>query len=541
MKIKAPQTAENTNVSSIIELDVEKSLVIVGKNGSGKSRFVREIEKLNPACHRISAQKSLKIPDTIPLKSEDAAEDEFLFGSAENKKQNVEWRKRNYRWRNSEDMLNDYQQVLSLLFMKENERNAIYVEQMRSSSKKLDIPPSAVDRIRDIWKKIFPQRSISLVAASVKASLGNQPYAGNEMSDGERAGLYLMAECLCVPSDYIVIIDEPENHFHRSIFYKLCDEIEQARPDCIFIYVTHDLDFATSRNNANLLCMNKFDGKNWFYRILDYQEAIPLDIVKEILGGAEKILFIEGTGTSYDQKLYGTIFPNIKIIPCGGCAEVIRCVKAQKKYKHISHICAYGLIDRDFRPENEIYSLAKEDIFVVELAEIESFFIVPEILKLMLERLSPVAPDEIDIRQGELIQRITDIFKGQLEKQVNAAIQTELIFQLTKKMKENIDSFLQNSKKEIEKLTTVIKEEISKKFQKADNDYVEILRIFNFKATMGETEIANSLTSLLEIRGNYEERVINFLHDEEFKKQASAIWKNYIPAELMRKIEEQPV
>ena len=75
MKIKAPQTAENTNVSSIIELDVEKSLVIVGKNGSGKSRFVREIEKLNPACHRISAQKSLKIPDTIPLKSEDAAED----------------------------------------------------------------------------------------------------------------------------------------------------------------------------------------------------------------------------------------------------------------------------------------------------------------------------------------------------------------------------------------------------------------------------------------------------------------------------------
>ena len=58
---------------------------------------------------------------------------------------------------------------------------------------------------------------------------------------------------------------------------------------------------------------------------------------------------------------------------------------------------------------------------------------------------------------------------------------------------------------------------------------------------MGEAEIANSLTSLLEIKGNYEERVINFLHDEEFKKQASAIWKNYIPAELMQKIEEQPV
>ena len=536
MKIKIPQSTENTNVHSTI--DIENALVIVGKNGSGKSRFVREIEKLNPTCHRISAQKSLKIPDTIPLKSEDTANEEFLFGSAENKTQSAEWRKRNYRWRNGEDITNDYQQVLSLLFMKENERNADYVEQMKSSSKKLDIPSSEVDIIRDIWMKVFPQRSISLVAASVKASLDNQSYAGNEMSDGERAGLYLMAECLCVPPNYIVIIDEPENHFHRSIFCKLWNEIEQARPDCIFIYVTHDLEFATSRNNAKLLCMNKFDGKNWIYHTLDSQEKIPLDIVKEILGGASKILFIEGTGTSYDQKLYETIFPDIKIISCGGCAEVIRCVKAQKKYKDISHICAYGLIDRDFRPNREIEALAKEDIFVVELAEIESFFIVPEVLKLVLERLGSVSPDNIEVRLGELIQRITDIYKGQLEKQINAAVQSELIFQLTEKIKKNTEYFLQHDKNEIEELVNEIKKEISEKFQKANNDYVEILRIFNFKATMGETEITNSLSSLLGITGNYEERVINFLHDKEFKKQASAIWKSYIPAELIPKIEE---
>ena len=39
-------------------------------------------------------------------------------------------------------------------------------------------------------------------------------YKGRDMSDGERVGLYLIAQCLCIPKNKTIIIDEPEIHLH---------------------------------------------------------------------------------------------------------------------------------------------------------------------------------------------------------------------------------------------------------------------------------------------------------------------------------------
>lgn len=70
------------------------------------------------------------------------------------------------------------------------------------------------------------------------------------MSDGERVGLYLMAQSLCVPSDKTIIIDEPEIHLHRSIMNRLWEAIEAEREDCFFIYITHDTQFASNHKNS---------------------------------------------------------------------------------------------------------------------------------------------------------------------------------------------------------------------------------------------------------------------------------------------------
>ena len=66
------------------------------------------------------------------------------------------------------------------------------------------------------------------------------------MSDGERVALYLIAQCLCIPQNKTIIIDEPEIHLHRSIMNKLWAEIEKNRPDCLFVYITHDTQFAAN-------------------------------------------------------------------------------------------------------------------------------------------------------------------------------------------------------------------------------------------------------------------------------------------------------
>lgn len=69
-------------------------------------------------------------------------------------------------------------------------------------------------------------------------------YSANQMSDGERAVLYLAAQVLCVPENKMLIMDEPEIHLHRSIMNRLWMALERYRPDCLFIYITHDTQFA---------------------------------------------------------------------------------------------------------------------------------------------------------------------------------------------------------------------------------------------------------------------------------------------------------
>lgn len=46
-------------------------------------------------------------------------------------------------------------------------------------------------------------------------------YKGRDLSDGERVGLYLIAQCLYIPENKTIIIDELEIHLHRSIMDRL--------------------------------------------------------------------------------------------------------------------------------------------------------------------------------------------------------------------------------------------------------------------------------------------------------------------------------
>ena len=70
------------------------------------------------------------------------------------------------------------------------------------------------------------------------------------MSDGERSVLYLAAQVLCVPENKTLIIDEPEVHLHPSLMGRLWRALESARPDCLFVFITHDVQFAALHKDS---------------------------------------------------------------------------------------------------------------------------------------------------------------------------------------------------------------------------------------------------------------------------------------------------
>ncbi len=204
------------------------------------------------------------------------------------------------------------------------------------------------------------------------------------MSDGERVVFYLISECLAAETNAVVIIDEPESHVHKAIQFKLWDAIEAERPDCQFVYLTHDLEFAASRKNAKRIWLKSFDGKVWSWDEVPHNTGLPDEVFLELLGSRRPILFVEGTQGSLDTFIYTSAFPDYTIVPRDGAAHVISSTAAFQDLRDFHHLQSKGIIDRDYRTEQEIENLAKKGVFTLGYLEVENILLTQPVL-LVLE------------------------------------------------------------------------------------------------------------------------------------------------------------
>jgi len=368
-----------------------KNIVVIGANGAGKTRFGTDIEdRYNKETHRISAQKSLSFPKEVSPKSKLRAESEFLYGAfnENNPSSNINY-KIGSRWGQNPNtfLLNDYYQLMVLLHTEEYEKSIKFKEEYKPGQG-IEKPITKLDRIQKIWEYVLPYIKLVKKAGSIEtypAGHLDSRYNASEMSDGERVIFYLIGEVISVPENSIIVIDEPEMHLHKSITKKLWDKIEQERTDCTFIYLTHDIDFASSRIEATKIWAKGFDGTYWDYEILNDNLELPEQLYLEILGSRKPILFIEGDDSSIDYKLLQLIFTDYTIKPLGSCQKVFETTKSFNEQKGFHNIESFGLIDRDRKTDEEIEHIKNPNIWVTQVAEIENFLLLEEIVKIVAE------------------------------------------------------------------------------------------------------------------------------------------------------------
>ena len=155
------------------------------------------------------------------------------------------------------------------------------------------------------------------------------------------------------PNSY-VIVDEAENHLNVAIINNLWNVLEEKRSDCQFVYLTHDPHFALSRVNANVLWSKKYSHPNeWEIEPLPKNRDIPEELLIELLGSRNKIVFCEGKKSSLDYKLYSVLFPKITFVPVGGHINVISYTGAYNRDKKIFGKLVAGLIDGDYHSVEE--------------------------------------------------------------------------------------------------------------------------------------------------------------------------------------------
>lgn len=516
------------------------SLIIIGGNGTGKSKLGEWMEKNQViSTHRIGAQRSLVFGHYIQQKSYEQAINLLMYGQQKKSMDhNLRWGYDGEKYNYTSSLLNDYENVLSVLVALKTREQEKYILECKEREKKNlqhdKVPEMVVDVLQRIWKSVFPQRNIKIDDAKVTAIYSKdgveKEYEGRDMSDGERVALYLIAQALCVPKDRTIIIDEPEIHLHKSIMNRLWEAVEKERQDCFFIYITHDTQFAANHTHADKIWVRGYDGEHWnLEKIKD--SDLPEELLLSLLGNRKPVLFVEGTADSYDTKLYSEIYEKYYVVPCGSCSRVIAQTKAMKANPQLHHLKVYGIIDRDYRSEYELKKLEEDGIYTLKVAEIENLFLVEELLNVVNTIMGFEDASIVSTIKKYIVE---ERFKTQINHQICEAVISEIKYRLstaniTGKKDEEVKQSLEAAYDGI--VFADIKAEKEKLFNEAldTNDYAGVLKIFNYKT------MSKSVGHFWGIKDEeYRDFIIRQMNGAYANKIKTAIMK-YLPAEIFEK------
>lgn len=368
------------------------NVVLIGANGSGKTTFANSIrEQLEKTDNGIviPAQKLLVFPtyNSIPTYKSAFADYESRQKVCLDDKQTFKAEKNDdYPYSLSKQYSEELRILVSALISERLERRNNFCSNAQEGDIiHLDDFKSNIDEVIEIWNHLIEHRTLLCDnLGNLQIECGDEKYPAYKMSDGERVIFYVVGRVMLAKESSLIIVDEPEMHLHKAILNKLWDILEEKRKDCMFIYLTHDIDFASTRI-ANKRWLKSYSSstsgifENWEIESIADSE-IPEALLMKILGSRKKVLFCEGKQGSLDRQIIELLFPNFTITPLASCKDVINYTKAYNKISN-KYAVAYGIIDRDFRTKEQLDKLAAENIYSYDVAEIENLFLIEDFIK----------------------------------------------------------------------------------------------------------------------------------------------------------------
>lgn len=399
------------------------NIVAIGANGSGKSTLsVKLKEYLPKSAMTISAQKLLIIPvfknitnpnDTVKeLKKSQSYEKSTRFILESDRSHSPE----------ADAIKNEFKFLLNNLLSENNTLNNKYVQSVREG-KVCELTISKLFKAIDIWNSLIEHRVLDCsdgINISLKSINSENTYPAYQMSDGEKVVLYYIAHVLQAPQDGFVIVDEPEMYLHKTLLSKLWDILETEREDCIFVYLTHDLEFATSRNTAKKVWIKSFNHPDkWEIENIPSNE-LPEALLLKLLGSRKRILFCESESGKIDEKIYNLLLPNFTITPVKTCFDVINYTKAFNELPNRTAE-AFGLIDSDHHDPDRLLSLQAQNVFSLNVSEVENLLFDEGFLS-DFSRQMMCDGDVVSTIKSEVVEKLSNTKELQVANYISAKI-----------------------------------------------------------------------------------------------------------------------
>lgn len=404
--------------------------VIVGKNGSGKSSFASFFKNsFSDNIVVIPAQKYLVYKPLHDHKS--------LTMNCEGLSL-IQGRDYISDLRKSEDVYNilsSIEDVFSNLittFCNEEIKKGLNYYYKKSTE---GIENSLLTQVNNVLSNIIPgiQVQINSDCRCIDISKANNTYNVNAMSDGEKVSLYYILHVILASEDSYIIVDEPETFLNTSVANRLWNSLEEIRPDCKFIYLSHNIDFIMSRKLAKLIwCVEYTYPNNWVLKDVEFQDnLLPKELIISLLGAQKTILFCEGNvGEVSDYSFYSALFSDkVFVYPVGGHREVIQYVRKFNSSLLNGYYSAVGIIDHDFLSEETIDDYLKDKIFTLPFNEIEMALLCDE----LLESIVSFYVDEIGIKDKivDFKNKAFDLLKSNKDKIISQNVKYYIEEQIT--------------------------------------------------------------------------------------------------------------
>jgi hypothetical protein len=373
--------------SKTVTLELGSSVVFVGANGAGKTRLAVHIEQsLGAGVHRISAHRALVLNREIPKISEEAAMRGLRYGGSATvyKLQNRD----DHRWgkKAAVHLLDDFDFLQQALFAEQGNR-ALKTHTAARSGNVGEVMATKFEELKLMWERLLPTKALVLSGDRIDVTSpgSDDVYSASEMSDGERAVFYMLGQALMAPLNAVLIVDEPELHVHPSILGKLWDEVQAAREDCGFVFITHDLNFAAHRLGQKFVIKSYRKDPIWDLAEVPEDTGFDEATTTLILGSRRPVLFVEGTGGSLDSAFYRACFNDWTVIPRGSCEDVIHSVVTMRRNAALTRVTCAGLVDADDHTEKEVAAMTTHGVGVLPVSEIENLVLLPTVASLIAQ------------------------------------------------------------------------------------------------------------------------------------------------------------
>lgn len=480
-----------------------RQVTIIGANGAGKTRFVNHlVEQCGDQAYRISALRAL-----FPVEQEEQS----LKGSIGERFDKFN--------RNMQQVVNTAKSEfdkLTYVMMIDEFRSLMNFKAHQLMHEEMEFPKTKLDKVVKMWQEVFPKNKILRENGKLLFATEGQTdkYTALRLSDGEKAVLYYLGAVLYAMDDAVIFVDDPETFIHPSIMHTLWNVIEEIRPDCTFVYSTHDINFASSRIDNKCIWVKDFNPERmtWDYEVLQSSNNLSDSLYIDLLGTRKPVLFVEGDEEhSIDSRLYALVFPEYTIKPLGSCNKVIESVRSFNDLQGLHHLDSWGIVDRDRRDDKEVAYLRKKKILVPNVAEIENILMLEGVIRAVARHRHKNEHDVFNSVKRAVIKNFDNEIKQQALQHTRHRVKHDIELRVDMKFR-NISALEDHMIDLVNEINPRgIYEMLCREFHVyvQKKDYDEVLRVYNQKLMLTQSGVAGLVG--LKSREEYIKAVLKIL------------------------------